>query len=46
MEYIPIHFGEHCNPWIIINLLLKRHQLAVYKFNTIVTILEDENLTN
>jgi hypothetical protein len=48
MEYIALHFGERCNPYIIINLMLKRNiktlfQLAIYPFNTIVAILEDNN---
>ena len=42
-----LHFGDRCQPYIIINLLLNIHtktlfQLGVFPFNTIVEIL-DEN---
>ena len=41
-----LHFGETCNPIVIINFILKikkktMFSLAVYPFNTIVQILED-----
>ena len=46
-----IHFGETCNPIIIINFILKLNkktlfQLGVYPFNTIVKILEDSTFEN
>jgi len=42
-----LHFGERCQPYIIINLILNINvktlfQLGIYPFNTIVQILEDE----
>lgn len=43
-----IHFGERCQPIIIINLILKIHrktlfQLAIHPFNTLIKELEDGN---
>jgi len=42
-----VHFGERCQPLIIINMMLNINvktlfQLGIYPFNTIVKILEDE----
>lgn len=43
-----IHFGDRCQPYIIINLILNINiktpfQLGIFPFNTIVKILEDNN---